>query len=50
MKNYVSKNETVCIGKINDIIEYLSYLSTQYTTVKEFIDAKNKLLNDYSEY
>lgn len=44
MKNYVYKKESICIGKMDEIIKYLSYLSLHYTTIQEFIDSKQNIL------
>lgn len=44
MKNYVYNKEAVFIGKVDEIKEYLRYLSLHYATIEEFIHAKNKKL------
>ena len=44
MKAIVTENQFTCVGKIDEIISYLSDLQNQYKTIKEYIYEKQKFL------
>lgn len=44
MKAIIIKNQFTCIGKIDEIIAYLTELQSQYKTVKEYIQDQQKFL------
>lgn len=46
MKTIIVDNQLTCIGTINEIINYLTELQTQYKTVKEYIEHKQKPLRN----
>lgn len=44
LKAIIKNNQLTCIGKITDIIYFLTEIQAQYNTVKEYIDDKLKIL------
>jgi len=44
MKTIIIGNQLTCIGKINDIIIFLTELQNHYNTIKEYIEDKQKIL------
>lgn len=46
MKVIVLKQEAYFIGKIDDIIKYLTELQGQYTTINEYINDKQSQLKN----
>ncbi|NLK21723.1 MAG: hypothetical protein GX308_06495 [Epulopiscium sp.] len=50
MKAIVFKNQFTCVGKIDEIISYLTELELQYKTIQEYIDDKQRPLNKKSSH